>query len=94
MEELRIIIEALAGVALSIGGFFVGKRKSDAEATETAFSAYNVALEALRNEITKNNERWQEIRNELEQKIQEQGKRITELERENKSLKIQIEKLS
>lgn len=94
MEELRIIIEAVAGLALSIGGFFVGKKKSDAEATGTAFSAYNVALEALRNEITKNNERWQEIRNELEQKIQEQGKRITELERENKSLKIQIEKLS
>lgn len=91
MEEYRIIIELIAGALVSIGGFFVGKKKSDAEATRTAYEAYNVALASLRDEIKSNAERFNEVRKALESKIDEQGRRITELERENRSLKIQIE---
>ena len=93
MDNWNIIIDRCLAVFAGVGGFVVGKKKSDADATRTAFEAYNVALESLRNEIKKTTERWNEIRGELERKIDEQGKRISELEKENASLKIQIEKL-
>lgn len=93
MDNWNIIIDSCLAVFAGVGGFFAGKKKSDADATRTAFEAYNVALESLRNEIKKTSERWNEIRGELERKIDEQGKRISELEKENASLKIQIEKL-
>lgn len=93
MDNWNIIIDTCLAVFAGVGGFFAGKKKSDADATRTAFEAYNVALESLRNEIKKTTERWNEIRGELERKIDEQGKRISELEKENASLKIQIEKL-
>ena len=93
MDNWNIIIDTCLAVFAGVGGFFAGKKKSDADATRTAFEAYNVALESLRNEIKKTTERWNEIRGELERKINEQGKRISELEKENASLKIQIEKL-
>lgn len=97
MEDYRIIIEAIGGALISVGSFFVGKKKSDAEATRTAFEAFNVALESLRNEIKSNADRFNEVRQALEKKIDgqakqiaDQAKRITELEEENRSLKIQI----
>ncbi len=93
MDNWNIIIDTCLAVFAGVGGFVAGKKKSDADATRTAFEAYNVALESLRNEIKKTTERWNEIRSELERKIDEQGKRISELEKENASLKIQIEKL-
>lgn len=93
MDNWNIIIDTCLAVFAGVGGFVAGKKKSDADATRTAFEAYNVALESLRNEIKKATERWNEIRGELERKIDEQGKRISELEKENASLKIQIEKL-
>lgn len=93
MDNWTIIIDTCLAVFAGVGGFVAGKKKSDADATRTAFEAYNVALESLRNEIKKTTERWNEIRGELERKIDEQGKRISELEKENASLKIQIEKL-
>ncbi len=93
MDNWNIIIDTCLAVFAGVGGFVAGKKKSDADATRTAFEAYNVALESLRNEIKKTTERWNEIRGELERKIDEQGKRISELEKENASLKIQIEKL-
>ena len=93
MDNWNIIIDTCLAVFAGVGGFVAGKKKSDADATRTAFEAYNVALESLRNEIKKTTELWNEIRGELERKIDEQGKRISELEKENASLKIQIEKL-
>lgn len=93
MDNWNVIIDSCLAVFAGVGGFVAGKKKSDADATRTAFEAYNVALESLRNEIKKTTERWNEIRGELERKIDEQGKRISELEKENASLKIQIEKL-
>lgn len=93
MDNWNIIIDTCLAVFAGVGGFVAGKKKSDADATRTAFEAYNVALESLRNEIKKTTERWNEIRGELERKIDEQGKRISELEKENASLKIQIKKL-
>lgn len=93
----RTIIEAVAGALLSVGGFIAGKKKTDAEATKTAYDAFNVALSSLRDEIKANAERFNEVRKALEAKIDEQAeriteqaKRITELEEENRSLKIQI----
>ena len=93
MDNWNIIIDTCLAVFAGVGGFVAGKKKSDADATRTAFEAYNVALESLRNEIKKTTELWNEIRGELERKIDEQGKRISELEKENASLKMQIEKL-
>lgn len=90
MDNWNIIIDTCLAVFAGVGGFVAGKKKSDADATRTAFEAYNVALESLRNEIKKTTERWNEIRGELERKIDEQGERISELEmeKENASLKI------
>lgn len=97
MDNWNIIIDTCLAVFAGVGGFFAGKKKSDADATRTAFEAYNVALESLRNDINANAERFNEVRQALEKKIDgqakqiaDQAKRITELEEENRSLKIQI----
>lgn len=94
MEDLRTFIEILAGAAVSVGGFFVGRKKTNAEATQTAFEAYNVALNSLRKEIEENGKRWDEIRKSLEDKIEIQGKEIDALKKENQELRETIQELT
>lgn len=91
--DFTIIITTAISAFTAVAGFFVGKRKSDAEATQTAFESYNVALKSLRGEIEANGQRWNEIRKSLESKIESQEKRILELEKENLYLKDQISKI-
>lgn len=97
MDDIRIFIEIIVGAVVSCGGFFVGRKKSNAEANRTAYEAFNFALESLRDEMKSNAERFNEVRKALEAKIDEQamkiesqGKRISELEEENRSLKAKI----
>ena len=91
--DWSIIITTAISAFTAVAGFFVGKRKSDAEATQTAFESYNVALKSLRGEIEANGQRWNEIRKALESKIESQEKRILELEKENLYLREQISKI-
>ena len=88
--DYTIIITTAVSAFTAIAGFFAGKRRSDAEATQTAFNAYNVALESLRAEMEANGKRWNEIRKAMESKIESQGKRIDELEKEREENKKRI----
>lgn len=94
MEDIRTFIEILAGAAVSAGGFFVGRKKTNAEANRTAYEAFNVAFASLRDEIKNNAERFNEVRKALEEKIEEQGKRIAELEKENQELREAIKRMT
>lgn len=40
MEDIRTLIEICAGAVATVGAFFVGRKKTNAEATQTAFEAY------------------------------------------------------
>lgn len=94
MEDLRTLIELCAGAVATVGAFWVGRKKTNAEATQTAFEAYNVALNSLRKEIEENGKRWDEIRKSLEDKIEIQGKEIDGLKKENQELRAKVQELT
>ncbi len=87
IDNFNLVIEAVLAVFAGVSGFFVGKRKSDAEATQTAFEAYNVALNALKQELADNKSRWEQLEADLTEKIRRQDERIKQLENENRELR-------
>lgn len=76
MDQILIaIIGAAVSIVTAALGYKQGQKKSDAEATRTAFESYNFALESLRKEF--------ETRIEaLVRENEELRHRIAELEKE------------
>jgi TolA-binding protein len=78
------VITAVASVASAFlaawYGYKQGKKKSDADATNTAFEGYNLALENLKKNFT--------------EQIAELKQQIADLKRENTELKNTISKMT
>lgn len=71
IDYIQIISTTLIAVFTAIIGFFTGKKKRDNEATQTAFEAYNFALQSLRKEFESRIELLQKENEELRRQIKE-----------------------
>jgi hypothetical protein len=70
METLTTaLISAAVAIVTAVLGYKQGQKKSDAEATRTAFENYNYALESLRKEFEQRIEALQKENEELKVRI-------------------------
>lgn len=70
MESMTMaIIGASVSIITAFLGYKQGQKKSDAEATQTAFESYNFALESLRKEFEHRINVLQRENDELKQRI-------------------------
>ena len=70
METLTTaLISAAVAIVTAVLGYKQGQKKSDAEATRTAFESYNYALESLRKEFEQRIEALRKENEELKVRI-------------------------
>ena len=70
MDTITItLIGAAVSIVTAVLGYKQGQKKSDAEATRTAFESYNYALESLRKEFEQRIEELQKENEELKVRI-------------------------